>query len=67
MKLDINEKNKTIMIWCNNKDKPITNIPLNIQNEINRYKQKKYKVCIIQSGKEDIKNNFLQLMKNNIN
>lgn len=66
MKLDVNEKNKTIMLWCYNKENPNTNIPKNIENTIKQYKQKKYRVCIFQSGNEDIKNNFLQLMDNNI-
>lgn len=67
MKFDVNKNNKTIVLWCYNKENFNTNIPENIENKINQYKEKKYKVCIFQSGKEDIKKNFLQLIENNTN
>ena len=67
MKFDVNKNNKTIVLWCYNKENFNTNIPKNIENKINQYKEKKYKVCIFQSGKEDIKKNFLQLIENNTN
>ena len=63
LKFDVNKNNKTIVLWCYNKENFNTNIPKNIENKINQYKEKKYKVCIFQSGKEDIKKNFLQLKK----
>lgn len=65
MKIDINEKDKVVALWFSNKENPQKNLPLDIEKEIETYRQKKYKICIYQSGNDDIKTNFLNLILNN--
>ena len=38
---------------------------LDIEKEIEIYRQKKYKICMYQSGNDDIKINLLNLILNN--
>jgi len=66
LKIDINEKAKIIAIWCSNQENLQKNLPINIEKEIESYKQKKYKICIYQSGNDDIKRNLLNLVINNV-
>lgn len=65
MKVNINEKNKIVALWLNNQENWQTNLPENIERIIEEYKQKKYRICIYQSGNDDVKTNFLQLILNN--
>lgn len=65
MKIDINEKAKVVALWFTNQENPQENLPINIEKEIEIYKQKKYKICIYQSGNDDIKINLLNLILNN--
>lgn len=65
MKIDINEKAKVVALWYSNQENPQKNLPSNIEKEIETYRQKKYKICIYQSGNDDIKTNFLNLILNN--
>lgn len=65
MKIDINEKAKVVALWYSNQENPQKNLPSNIEKEIETYRQKKYKICIYQSGNDDIKKNFLNLILNN--
>lgn len=65
MKIDINEKAKVVALWYSNQENPQKNLPSNIEKEIETYRQKKYRICIYQSGNDDIKTNFLNLILNN--
>lgn len=65
MKININEKNKIVALWLNNQENLQTNLPENIEKIIEEYKKKKYRICIYQSGNDDVKTNFLQLILNN--
>lgn len=58
MKIDINEKAKVVALWYSNQENPQKNLPSNIEKEIETYRQKKYRICIYQSGNDDIKTNF---------
>jgi len=66
LKIDVNEKAKIVAVWCSNQENPQKNLPINIEKEIESYKQKKYKICIYQSGNDDIKRNLLNLVINNV-
>lgn len=66
LKIDVNEENKVVALWFNNNENPQENLPINIEKQIEIYKQKKYKICMYQSGNDDIKVNFLNLILNNI-
>ena len=66
MRVSINENSKIIALWLNNEENVETNLPKNVIEIIEKYKNEKYKVCMYQSGKEDLKSNFLQLILNNI-
>lgn len=65
MKININEKAKVVALWLNNQENPQMNLPINIEKEIETYKEKKYKICIYQSGRDDLKRNLLNLVINN--
>ncbi len=65
MKLEINEKLKTVSIWFSSIENPTDNLPKNIEQEIEKYKTLKYRICMYQSGNDDIKRNLLNLIMNN--
>ena len=65
MQIDINEKDKIIALWFTNKENPQANLPKNIEEQIETYKKKKYRICMYQSGNDDIKINLLKLILNN--
>ena len=65
MRVSINDNSKIIALWLNNEEKIETNLPKNVIEIIEKYKNEKYKVCMYQSGQEDLKSNFLQLILNN--
>lgn len=65
MKLEVNEKLKIVALWFNNFENPTENLPINIEKEIEKYKNLKYRICMYQSGQEDIKKNLLNLIINN--
>lgn len=65
MRVSINENSKIIALWLNNEENIETNLPKNVIEIIEKYKNEKYKVCMYQSGQEDLKSNFLQLILNN--
>lgn len=67
MRIDINDKAKFVAVWLGNGENIKSNFPKNIEKELDRYKEKKYKICIYESGKEDIKQNLLNLVINNAN
>lgn len=67
MKIDINEKAKVVALWFTNQEDPQEKLPTNIEKEIEVYKQKKYRICIYQSGSDDLKMNLLNLILNNAN
>lgn len=66
MRVSINDDSKIIAVWLNNEENTETNLPKNVSEIVEKYKSKKYKVCMYQSGQDDIKNNFLQLILNNV-
>lgn len=65
MRVSINENSKIIAFWLNNEENVEMNLPKNVIEIIEKYKNEKYKVCMYQSGQEDLKSNFLQLILNN--
>ncbi len=65
MIINVNEKNKVLALWLTNQENTNQNLPTNIEKEIEKYKEQKYRICIYQSGNEDIKNNLLNLILNN--
>ena len=65
LRIDVNEKNKILALWLTNQESINQNLPKDIENEIEKYKEQKYRICIYQSGNEDIKNNLLNLILNN--
>lgn len=65
MRVSINDNSKIIALWLSNEDNMETNISKNVKEVIEKYQSKKYKVCMYQSGNDDIKSNFLQLILNN--
>lgn len=65
MQIDIDEKNKIVALWFTNKENLQVNLPKHIEQEIEIYRQKKYKICMYQSGEDDIKINLLNLILNN--
>ncbi len=65
MKINVNEGAKIVTLWLNSRENARKNLPANIEKKIEEYKQKKYKICIYQSGNEDLKRNLLRLVINN--
>lgn len=65
MKINVNEKNKVLSFWYTNQEDPNQKLPQNVEREIEKYKKQKYRICKYQSGNEDIKINFLNLILNN--
>lgn len=65
MRINVNEKDKVVALWFANRENPEKNLPKDIEKEIEIYKQKKYKICMYQSGNDDIKINLLNLILNN--
>lgn len=65
MKINVNEKDKVLALWVTNQENPSQDLPKNIEKEIEKYREKKYRICIYQSGNEDIKTNLLNLILNN--
>lgn len=63
--MNVNEKTKVVALWFNNQEDPKEKIPENIEKEIETYKQKNYRICMYQSGNDDIKTNLLNLILNN--
>ena len=65
MKMDVDEKAKIVALWFGNQENIEENLPQDIEKEIEIYKQKKYRICIYQSGQDDIKTNLRNLILNN--
>lgn len=65
MKINVNDKEKVVALWFTSQENPKQNLPTNIEKEIENYKQKKYRICMYQSGNDDIKTNLLNLILNN--
>ena len=65
MQIDIDKKNKIVALWFTNKENLQANLPKHIEQEIEIYRQKKYKICMYQSGEDDIKINLLNIILNN--
>ena len=65
MKINVDDKNKILAVWFCNSENPSGNLPQNIETQIQEYRDKKYKICMYQSGTDDIKNNLLNLILNN--
>ena len=66
MKIDINENAKVVALWFGNQENVQEKLPTDIQRKIEDYKKNKYKICIYQSGNEDLKSNLLNLILNNV-
>lgn len=65
MRISIDDQNKMLALWLNNQEDIEKNITQDTKEAIDEYKKKKYKICIFQSGTEDIKTNLLKLILNN--
>lgn len=65
MKIDVNDNTKIVSIWCGCEENVEEHLPNNIEEKLNQYRQKKYRICMYQSGQDDIKNNVLNLILNN--
>lgn len=65
MKLEVNENLKIVALWAKNDEDLTKDIPNNIEKEIEKYKNLKFRICMYQSGNEDIKKNLLNLIINN--
>lgn len=65
MKIDVNNNSKIVALWLDSKENPQQNIPYNIEQELEKYRKLKYKICMYQSGKNDIKKDLLNLIINN--
>lgn len=65
MKIDINDNSKIVALWFSNEENPKQNIPKDIEEEIEKYRNQKYRICMYQSGTDDIKKNLLNLLINN--
>lgn len=65
MRIQVNDKNKILTLWFNNNENPSNNLSKNIKKEIEEYRNKKYRICMFQSGTDDIRHNLLELILNN--
>lgn len=65
MKIDVNKQSKVVALWFCNQENPQEDLPPNIEKEIEEYRKKKYRICMYQSGNDDIKINLLNLILNN--
>lgn len=66
MLMNVNEKSKILELWFTKDEDSHSILPLNIEKEIEKYKAQKYKICMYQSGLQDIKANILDLILNNV-
>lgn len=64
MKIKINDELKIVSLWLGNDEINEKNFE-EIDEKIDEYKKQKYKICLYQSGVEDIKKNVLDLIINN--
>ena len=62
LQIKVNDKDKIVSIWIGSEEID----ERKINKDINEYKEKKYRICMYQSGKEDIRENILDLILNNI-
>ena len=65
MRLEVNEKLKTVSIWFSSIENPTDNLPRNIEQEIEKYKTLKYRIFMYQSSNDNINKNLLNLIMNN--
>jgi hypothetical protein len=63
--IDINDNSKIVALWFSSEENPKQNIPKDIEEEIEKYRKQKYRICMYQSGTDDIKKNLLNLLINN--
>lgn len=62
MYINKNDKAKIIYVYTN--DSIETN---DLKNELEEYANKNYRICIYESGKEELEKNMLNLVCNNMN
>ncbi len=65
MQVNINDKDKILALWLTEKEDSVKSLPKDIEEKIEVYRQKKYRICMYCSGNEDIKTNLLNLILNN--
>ena len=65
LKININDDAKVVALWFGINENAKDNLPKDIGRKIDEYREKKYKICMYQSGNDDIKNNILNLILNN--
>ena len=66
MLMNVNEKSKILELWFTKDEDSHSILPLNIEKEIEKYKAQKYKICMYQSGLQDIKANILDFFLKNL-
>ena len=66
MQIDLDKDNKICSVFVNNNELINNEFPIEVENELDKYRNKKYRVCIYQSGTNDIKKDFLNLILNNV-
>ena len=54
MKIDVNKQSKVVALWFCNQENPQEDLPPNIEKEIEEYRKKKYRICMYQSGNDDM-------------
>ena len=64
MKIDIHEEKKLVLVWKSTSEKDVP-IPLEIKEQLDEYRHKKYRVIIMFSGHEDLYEITLPLLLDN--
>lgn len=57
MRVDIDKENKMIYVWTDNSEE-VNNVEKKYEDLINN----KFKICVYESGSQDIKRNLLELL-----
>ena len=65
MKVNINDDAKIVALLFGTNENVEENLPIEIETKIEEYRKKKYRICMYQSGNDDIKKNLLSLILNN--
>lgn len=66
MQINVNEKSKLVTLWFNSNENPLKELSNEEEEIIEEYRDKKYRICMFQSGIEDIRQNVLKLILNNV-
>ena len=64
MKIEINDLKKILLLWKTTEEVNLP-IPLEIQQQLDNYRNKKYRIFIMKSGNEDLFEPTLALLSQN--